>query len=101
MFLTIETPPPRNLFMNGLRTRISQASGTGGCATSSQLGMVYALMLPRRYGGTETGIGDDTKPSRDLVCESFEEILGIDPIFAEGCAPCVHIVGISSGFIVR
>ena len=64
--------------------------------------MVYVLiMLPRRYGGTETGIGDDTKPSRDLVCESFEEILGIEEIFAEGCAPCVHIVGISSGFIVR
>jgi hypothetical protein len=58
--------------MNGLRTRISQASGTGGCATSSQLGMVYALMLPRRYGGTEAGLGDDTKPSRDLVCESVE-----------------------------
>ena len=51
-------------------------------------------MLPRRYGGTETGIGDDTKPSRDLVCESFEEILGIEEIFAEGCAPCVHTIGI-------
>ena len=88
--------------MNGLRNRISQTSGTGGCATSVIEYMVYVLIvLPRRYGGTETGIGDDTKPSRDLVCEIFEEILGIEEIFAEGCAPCVHIVGISSGFIVR
>ena len=31
---------------------------------------------------------------QDLVCESFEEILGIEEHFAEGCAPCVHIIGI-------
>ena len=82
--------------MNGLRNRIIQTSGTCGISPSSDGLMVssFALIIPRRYGGTETGIGDDTKPSRDLVCESFEEILGIEEIFAEGCAPCVHTIGI-------
>ena len=62
---------------------------------------MYALMLPRWYGGTETGIGDDTKPSRDLVCESFEEILCIEGMYSVGCVPCVHIIGIHDAVAIE
>ena len=90
----------RAFVIAGLLSRIDQTSGTNGGGAPGP-GTTLEPSHPYAYGGGEPGIGDDTKPSRDLVCESFEEILGIDPIFAEGCAPCVHIVGISSGFIVR
>ena len=88
----------RALGMSGWLGRIDQTSGTHGHISPIS---GTTIMAPRSCGGTEPGIGDDTKPSRDLVCEIFEDMLGIYEIFAEGCAPCVHIVGISSGFIVR